>query len=227
MPYWHFWMPYISSWNIYRDTPNSNYYEQIKIIRWFKWRNKRGTRFLTPDVRRFNDFSTTDTVKITAKFAPAVPREILPGAWARQDLCAIVSPGIMHSNCAPEEGRKEERENKKKRKKRPNRLGHTIDREEKKSPLDSRGKREGFESALVAYTRVLVRVGKVESERKSVETFDRCGLAARCARFQPISCQPNQSTNKTASYKQSNSAINFLQIFPLRIIIWTFTVENF
>lgn len=117
MPYWHFWMPYISCWNIYRDTPNSNYYEQIKIIRWFNWRNKRETRFLTPDVRRFNDFSTTDTVKITAKFAPAVPREILPGAWARQDLCAIVSPGIMHSNCAPEEGRKEERENKKKRKK--------------------------------------------------------------------------------------------------------------
>ena len=122
-----------------------------------------------------NDFSTTDTVKIEVKFAPAVPWEILLGAWARQDLCAIVSSGIMHSNCAPEERTKRKRENKKeekgkkkkkgrkKRKGTNRRVGRTIDREEKKSPLDSRGKREDLESALAACT----SIGGTRASRES------------------------------------------------------------
>lgn len=130
------------------------------------------------------------------------------GSCSSRDPARRVSPagplchcfaGIMRSNCALEEGRREERENKKKeegekRKKRKrrkrkergtNRVGRTIDREEKKSPLlcpqESRGLRECF--ARVLCTRVPVRAGKVESERKSALTDvwpqDVCSLSTR------------------------------------------------
>lgn len=130
------------------------------------------------------------------------------GSCSSRDPARRVSPagplchcfaGIMRSNCALEEGRREERENKKKeegekRKKRKrrkrkergtNRVGRTIDREGKKSPLlcpqESRGLRECF--ARVLCTRVPVRAGKVESERKSALTDvwpqDVCSLSTR------------------------------------------------
>lgn len=162
------------------------------------------------------------------------------GSCSSRDPARRVSPagplchcfaGIMRSNCALEEGRREERENKKKeegekRKKRKrrkrkergtNRVGRTIDREEKKSPLlcpqESRGLRECF--ARVLCTRVPVRAGKVESERKSA--FDRC-VAARCVlafnpSFDSSRKYRSNSSIKTGYRFHFHSRIEWRQIF--------------
>lgn len=114
-----------------------------------------------------------------------------------------------------EGGRGEKRKKRKRRKRKErgtNRVGRTIDREEKKSPLfdpqESRGLGECF--ARVLYTRVLVRAGKVESERKSVGTFDRC-VAARCVLALPAFNPGHRYTTRRAedieTLERSNSSV--------------------
>lgn len=132
----------------------------------------------------------------------------------------------MRSNCALEEGRREERENKKKRgreggekeeeeeekekRKRNESVARSIGRKRKalSCPQESRGLGECF--ARVLYTRVLVRAGKVESERKSVGTFDRC-VAARCVLALPAFNPGHRYTTRRAedieTLERSNSSV--------------------